>query len=364
METPFSAAMVMTAAVTLAVSVCATVVLRWAARRWVILDVPDSARKQHQRPVPLLGGLAVIVAFSVGVMVAWPELVGGYLLPKHLFGVLAGGIVIALGGFLDDRYHLPPAAQFVFPVLATLIIVGAGIGIDTISNPFGETIRLDQWTWTVFERGGLPYRVVLLADAFTAVWLLGMMYTTKFLDGLDGLVSGITTIGGLVVFFLSMSDVVAQPETAHLALLSSAAFVGFLFFNWHPARIFLGEAGSLFAGYLLGVLAIISGAKIATTLLIVGIPIIDVAWVIVRRLFLDRRSPFLGDRAHLHLRLIDAGLSHRTVVLLLYALTAGFGLSSLLLHGRSKATAIAALVVVAVLLMGGVVKLRRMHRRV
>ncbi len=364
METPFSAELIITAAVTLVVSVCATVVLRRTAQRWSILDIPDDARKRHQRPVPLLGGVAVIVAFSVGVAVAWPELVGGYLLPKHLIGVLLGGGVIALGGVLDDRFHLPPHIQIVFPVVATLIIVAAGIGITSISNPFGAPLELDQWTWRVFEWRGLPYHVVLLADAFTVVWLLGMMYTTKFLDGLDGLVSGITVIGGVVVFFLSMSDAVFQPETAHLSLLSVAAFLGFLFFNWHPARVFLGEAGSLFAGYMLGVLAIISGAKIATTLLVVGIPIIDVAWVIVRRLFVDRRSPFLGDRTHLHLRLIDAGVSHRTVVLLLYALTAGFGLSSLLLQGRSKATAIVALAVVAVILMGSAYRLRRLRRRV
>lgn len=338
--------------------------VRRVALRFSIVDVPDHGRKQHAQPTPLLGGIAVIGAVIGGLVIAWPTLVGGYILPKHIIGLIVSGLIIAIGGWCDDRYTLPPRFQIVFPLTAALVIVASGIGIDYISNPFGEALRLDRWSITLFTWNELPYRLTVIADLFTILWLMGTMYTTKFLDGVDGLVSGVTVIGSVILFFLSVSAAVYQPETAHIALIVAAAFAAFLVFNWHPASIFLGESGSLFAGFMLGVVAIVSGAKIATTLLIVGIPVLDVAWVIIQRLVLHRRSPLQADRTHLHLRLLDAGLSQRQVVVLLYALTAAFGLSSLFLHSRAKVVALVALVLITFLLIvGGVFLYRKQHTR-
>lgn len=348
------------AGVTVVTAVAVTALVRSFALRRGVLDAPLSQRKVHTVPTPLLGGIAVIIAVCVGMCVAYPSLIGGYLLPKHLLGVCVAALLIAIGGAWDDRRNLPPHVQIIFPILASLIIVASGIGISYITNPFGGTFSLEQWHVVLFTWNGLPYGITLWADLFTVVWLMGMMYTTKFLDGLDGLVSGVSVIGMLIIFGLSLQPHVFQPETGTLALIGAAAFLGFLVWNWHPAKIFLGESGSLFAGFFLGTLSIISGAKIATALLIVGIPVLDVAWVITRRLFVEHRSPFSADRKHLHLRLLDAGLSHRTVVIVLYVFTAVFGMTGLFTQSRTK---VAALVVLLVVMFSVSVWLVRRHKR-
>jgi UDP-N-acetylmuramyl pentapeptide phosphotransferase/UDP-N-acetylglucosamine-1-phosphate transferase len=152
---------------------------------------------------------------------------------------------------------------------------------------------------------------------------------------------------------------VAQPETALLAAIMMGTGVGFLLFNWHPAKIFLGEGGSVLIGFLLGTLSIISGAKIAMALLVMGIPILDVLWVIIRRGLVERRSIVSPDRKHLHFRLLDLGLSQRQVVTLLYTLTAAFGVIGLLLSGRSKAWSLLVLGVIMAVMGMVVVKLYR-----
>lgn len=333
-----------------ALSIVCGFAVRFFAYRFGIIDVPTGGRKIHTRPVALLGGVAVISSMLLTAWIASPELFGGYLLPKHLIGVSVASLLLLCGGALDDRLNLPPLAQFFFPVTATLVIIASGIGIDYITSPFGGVLYFDQWNIQVFEWNGTPYFLTVWADLFTFVWLLTMMYTTKFLDGLDGLVSGISVIGLVIIALLSYSATVGQPETGLLALIAAACFAGFLVFNWHPASMFLGESGSLFAGFILGVLAIISGGKIATTLLIVGIPLLDVVWVVARRVLVEKRSPFQADRKHLHLRLIDAGLSQRQAAMLLYAVTLVFGCSALLLQGDEKLIALIILTVVMVLI--------------
>lgn len=342
-------------------AVGSTWIVRRFALRLQVTDDQNEQRKRYRRPVPLLGGVAVFVSFAAGIFAAWPYLVGGYLLPKHILGVLVAGGIIVVGGVCDDVKNLRPSRQIIFPVLAALLIIAAGIGIPYMTNPFGGVLSLDQVSVQLFTWHGLPYHLTLFADLFAFAWLLGTMYTTKFLDGLDGLVSGITVIGTVVIAVVSFSSEVTQPETGRIAIIAGSAFLGFVIWNWHPAKIFLGEGGALFAGFILGVLAIISGGKIATAILILGIPILDVAWVILRRLIFERRSPFVGDRAHLHLRLVDSGMSHRKAVLLLYVFTALFGASSLFLRGQEKIAALFLLFVVMLVL--ALVVVRGYHRK-
>lgn len=337
-------------------SLVMTTLVRRAALRHRIVDRPElsPARKIQGKPVPLLGGLAIF--FSLALVVAYytlftDRMLGGYMLPKYLLGMLIGGILLMVGGFFDDRYNLKPSRQIIWPILACLVVIAAGVGVSYITNPLGGVIALDTIKVKVITLGGLPYHLAVLADIFAFCWLLGMMYTTKFLDGLDGLVPGITTIGAFVLFFLSLNKEVAQPETALLSVVLAGACAGFLVFNFHPAKIFLGEGGSLFTGFMLGVLSIISGAKIATALLIMGIPILDVAWVIVRRLLLEKKSPFrTADRKHLHFRLLDIGFSHRGAVLFLYCVSSVFGAAALFLGSRQKLVALLVLLGVMVIL--------------
>lgn len=322
-------------------------VVRFFAHKFHIVDTPGAARKIHKTPIPLAGGVAVISAFSVGVLIAWPSLIGGFIEPEHLIGVLIASWIIAIGGIIDDKYNLPPHFQFIAPISAIFMILFFGIGIEYVTNPFGGTIDFSHWRFPLWEKeDGTTVWFSFVADILTILWLLGMMYTTKFLDGLDGLVSGVTVIGAGILFFVSLLPQLQQPQTALLALLVAAAFAGFLVFNWHPASIFLGESGSLFAGFMLGVISIIAGTKIVTSILILGIPILDVFWVIIRRLFFEHRSPFQADRKHLHLRLIDSGYSQRRSVLILYGFTFLFGISSLFLQTKQKFIALAVMIVV------------------
>ena len=334
-------------------------IVRSFARKRGIVDAPQEAptRKIHTNPTPLLGGVAIylsVTAVLAVTAVATDHLLGGYLLGKHVIGVLLGGAVLMVGGVWDDTMRLSPLKQILWPLLAVAIVIASGIGVNYISNPFGDAIRLDTVQWTIFQIGDVPYHITLWADLFTAAWLLWMIYTTKFLDGLDGLATGVTSIGALILFVLSLLPEVGQPETALMAWVLFSACLAFLFFNFHPASIFLGEGGSTFLGFMLGILAIISGGKIATALLILGIPILDVAWVILRRV-VQRTSPFWADRKHLHYRLLDAGFSHRQTVLTLYVLTAVFGASSLVLQKEQKVLALGIAVVVMGLLAGWVI---------
>ncbi len=350
-------------------SLFATRLVRRFAERFGVLDRPEVSpeRKLHTRPVPLLGGLAVYAAFLLivlTILLVQPHvLLGGYLLPKHIIGLVLGGLLLMIGGWRDDRCPRNPREQLLWPILAALVIVGSGIGITSVTNPLGEAFRLDQWSTTLFSIGDKPYRIVWLADAFAFTWLMVSMYATKLLDGLDGLVSGIGVIGMFVIAAVSLTPKVGQPETALLAFIAAGAFFGFLMFNFHPAKIFLGEGGSLLAGFLLGTFAILSGGKIATALLILGIPIIDIMVVIVLRLFRERSSIVRADKQHIHHRLYSLGLSHRQTVLLLYVCTAVFGSATLITQGKTKLIVLALIAVLMVVLAGIVVYRTRRQGR-
>ena len=317
-----------------------TLLVRRLALKLNIIDwpKPDEKRKIHKNPTPLLGGLAVFLSFLVVILIETfftPNLLGGFLLSKHLVVILIGGGILILGGILDDKYSFKPYQSIIFPVVSAAIVIIGGVGIEYLSNPFGGPISLEQIKLTLFSIDSIPYQIILFADLFAFVWIMVMSYTTKFLDGLDGLVAGVTTIGSLIIFILSLTKDVAQPETAILAITLAGATLGYLIFAWHPARIFFGEGGSLFCGFMLGTLAIIGGSKVATALLILGIPLLDVIWVIIRRIF-QKKSPFMADKKHLHFRLLDVGLTHRQAVMFLYVVTLVFGTCALLLQGKEK----------------------------
>ncbi|OJI07571.1 hypothetical protein BK004_00575 [bacterium CG10_46_32] len=340
--------------VSVAIAWLATIVVRHVALRLQVIDRPNQERKIHTTPIPLLGGVAIFISFwsVIGFLTAFTDILPArYISSRFLVGLFVAGAVLMIGGFIDDRFNLRPRFLLIAPIVAILVVVATGMGIEFVSNPFGGGLwHLDALQWQLFELGGHTARFVLLADTFTVLWLLGMMFTTKFLDGLDGLVSGITTIGAFILFALSLSDKTFQPDVALLAIVLAGALVGFLFWNAHPARIFLGEGGSVWLGFSLGVLAIISGGKIATALLVMGVPILDVVWVIVRRVFVEKRSPAIGDNKHLHFRLLTAGLSHQASVLLLWGLAAFFGVASLFVQTKGKVYLLSALVFVMIFL--------------
>lgn len=332
-----------------------TFIVRRVALKFHIVDDPslNPERKIHFHPTPLLGGFAIFGAVSAMMMIfgyGFDALFNGYLLPKHVFGIIGGGLLIMTGGYYDDRFGEGFRKQILWALIASFVIVASGIGIESVSNPFGKPFDLSQFSFTLFQVRDIPYRVILFSDVFTVIWLMGMMLTTKWLDGLDGLVSGITVIGSFFLFVLSMTKDVAQPETALLALMIGGASAGFFLWNFYPAKIFLGQGGSVLCGFLLGVLAIISGGKVATMLLIMGIPILDVLWVMGRRAIFEKRKITDPDRKHLHFRLLEAGLSQRQAVFFLFIVTMLFGLAGILFQRQEKFFALISLFVFMLIL--------------
>lgn len=319
-----------------------TVIVKKIALRFNIVDEPDKERKIHKAKTPLLGGVAVFFTFFVALYFVRDIILAGNLEVSHWLGFFIGACFIMIGGFLDDKYNLKPQIQFIFPLLAVASVIFGGVSIEKITNPFGG-----------FLYPGL-FSIILII-----FWLLGMMYTTKLLDGVDGLVAGVTAIGGFIIFLFTMTTKYYQPDVGIAALIFSAACLGFLIFNWHPAKIFLGEGGSLFLGYALGVLAIISGGKIAIALLVMGIPIMDVIWTIIRRTVAGKNPFKFADRKHLHFRLLNLGLSQRKTVLIYYGFSLFFGLSALFLQSRGK---MLALIILILIMLGIVGNFRRMEK--
>lgn len=283
------------------------------ALRTGAIDRPG-ARRIHTALTPRLGGLPIFFAFwgAVGISLIYPRTDPHESL--RLLGLFVGSILLFILGAYDDHRELKSTPQLIVQVIAAAIVVASGVLIDEIPNPFGGALHLEMW----------------FAILFTLFWLAGMINTINWLDGIDGLASGVAVIAGLVMFVHTFR--LQQHSIALLALALIGTVAGFLIFNFYPARIFMGSAGANVLGFALGVLAIIGGAKVATVLLVLWIPILDVAWQIYNRLRTGK-SPFAADRGHLHHRLLDLGLSQRAIVLLYYALTALLGALALVLPG-------------------------------
>jgi len=308
-------------------------VKRFAVKR-DILDRPTSDRKIHTHPIPLLGGLAVYISFTlviIGYVVFSDQLVAGYLKPLQLVGIIGAGIILMIGGYYDDKLNLKPSRSIIAPLLASALAIACGLSIKGVTNPIaGGTIHFDQ-LMTEFNSQIIFYLMQLVTIGISFVWMMGMMYTTKYMDGLDGLVTGVGLIASIIIFVVAQNPTLQQDYVALLAIIFAGALAGLLIYNFYPAKIFLGEGGSLFIGLVIASLAIISGTKIATALLVMGVPIFDVAWVISRRIFTGK-SITSGDKQHLHHRLLNVGFSHRNAVLFIYLLTFLFGVTAIFLQ--------------------------------
>jgi len=305
----------------------ATIILKKIALFAQIIDIPDRTRKLHKQATPLLGGVAIFISFFTGLGVMEETILARGLTGAQLFSFFIAGLILIIGGVIDDIYELSPQKNIVLPVVATIILIAGGVGISKITNP----------------GGGLFYFSGQTAAVLTFIWVMGMIYTTKLLDGVDGLVAGLGTIAGLIIFLFAMTTRYYQPDVGLMALIFAAACAGFLIFNFYPAKIFLGESGSLFVGYVIAVLAIISGAKIAVALLIMGLPVLDAAWTILRRLRAGNNPFKSADKKHLHHRFLDMGFSQRQTVLVYYSFAAAFGGLALFLQSNGKIIALGVL---------------------
>jgi UDP-GlcNAc:undecaprenyl-phosphate GlcNAc-1-phosphate transferase len=311
--------MISTLVISFGLALVLTPLVSRMGHRLAIVDRPGG-RRMHEGQVPRLGGVALFVAFVVAVGVAaWRgDLTAGYSDSDftRLGGLLIGGLVAFLFGLIDDRFDLPPGPQFVFQFALSLIALATLLWLERFTLPVFGLVALNDYPWG-------PWVYVPL----TVIWVMGMMNTVNWLDGLDGLAAG---VGAILCLVLAIHiHLEGKPSVALLPLALLGALLGFLPYNFAPARIFLGSAGAFFLGYALGGLALIAGGRAPTVLLVMGLPIVDVAWQIFNRVR-RRRSPAQADRGHLHFRLLDLGLSERAIVLSYWGFCGLFGLLVLL----------------------------------
>jgi len=325
-----------------------TILVKLLAKKLNIFDVPDKDRKFHTKLTPLLGGTAIFLSFWLVIFYLYnfSGILFKHFNSKQLILFFLAGLILMSVGYFDDKFRVAYHYRMLFSALAVFMVLAGGLNFDGITNPFGGTIGLDFWKIHTVGFGTILVGVEILAF----LWLMGMIYTVKILDGLDGLATGIVTIGAFSVAALAGgSTKFFQPDVSLVALILAGSCFGFLILNFYPAKIFLGEGGGQFLGLMVGVLAIIAGSKIATALLVMAVPIIDLVWVIGARL-LSGQSISMGDRRHLHFRLVDIGFKQWQVVLFFYGFSALFGFSALYMNSIFKIISLVVLVITIIII--------------
>jgi UDP-GlcNAc:undecaprenyl-phosphate GlcNAc-1-phosphate transferase len=322
------------------ISFLLTPVVRGLALRLSVVDEPNH-RRVNTRTIARGGGVAVGIGF-LGVSLVLTMLVGkgslaGFTLPdsiepNEINALLIGTALAVVIGLIDDVFNLRARWQLASQLVLAGGAVLLGITIDAIANPFGPGQITLNGVWGV---------------AFTIFWITGMINSINWIDGLDGLSSGIGLIAAFTLGLISLTvgaGLFGQPYVALLCFALAGALLGFLRWNFHPASIFVGTSGVMVIGYALAVLSILGSAKVVVALLVLGVPIIDTFWNIVRRLATGS-SPFTPDRGHVHHRLMDLGLSQTKAVLAIYAMTLGLAVLSFVLSGAGQLYAFLGVVV-------------------
>ena len=329
---PFLTRVLLAMGVAAVISYLATPFVKKLAFKIGAVDVPKDNRRMHKKPIPRLGGLAIVIAFLLCTFLF-------VKLEKQMQGILLGAIIILVVGVLDDCLALPALPKFFAQIAAGTIVVLHGCSIRYVTNPFSP----------------VPFDLGWLAGPVTVFWIVLMTNAVNFIDGLDGLavgVSGISTATMLVIALLLGEEGVAVILAALLG-----ACIGFIPYNFNPAQIFMGDTGSTFLGFVLASISVQGLFKMYAVIsfmvpfLILGVPFFDVSFAVIRRLA-KGQNPMTADRGHIHHRLIDMGLSQKQSVAIVYMLTGVLGLAAVLLANNTGTKAFilfAAVFVVAVL---------------
>jgi len=306
-------------------SILLTPVVKAIAIKVGAVDRPNY-RKVHAKIMPRLGGLAIFSAFLIGYFVLRPtDSIGPF--------IIAGAFIIIITGVLDDMFEITAKAKILGQLIAAGIVIYGGLQIEFINLPFGGQLNFGYFS--------IP---------LTVLWIVGITNAINLIDGLDGLAAGVSTIA--LVTLAGMAFIMGDMFVFAMALLLAVSCLGFLFYNFHPAKIFMGDTGALFLGYMIGVLALLGFKNITVISLIIpiimlGVPISDTFFAIVRRIRL--KQPLSApDKSHLHHCLLNVGFTHRQTVLIIYALALMFGLAALIF---SQATLWGAILLIAVMLV-------------
>ncbi len=299
------------------------------------MDVPKDNRRVHKVPIPRLGGLAIYIAFMVSVLVT-------FKLDTRLLGVIIGGTIIVIIGIFDDMKPLSAKIKLLGQIVAAGVVVYSGVRIDFITNPLSY---LFDGVNTYIKFGNWAYPL-------TMIWIVGITNAINFIDGLDGLAAGISIISAVTLSVVAI--ILGQDYMAVMALTLAGAAIGFLPYNFNPAKIFMGDTGSLFLGFMLSVISIMGVLKSAAALSIlvpvfaIGLPIFDTLMAIIRR-SLSGKPIMQADKGHLHHKMLDKGLSQKQAVLTLYSISAVLGFSAVVLVEATLKVAIVLILVVFLL---------------
>lgn len=295
--------------IALAVAYFVTPKVKELAVRAGAMDAPD-ARKVHKEPIPRMGGLAIYLGFIIAVFAS-------VHINREIAGLLLGGTLILVLGIIDDMKQLSAKIKLYGQIIAAFVPLLFGVRIEWLTNPFGDMIFLDY-----------------LSTPITVLWIVSLTNTVNLIDGLDGLAAGVSTIASVTILMVALQQnfwIVAILTAA----LAGSAF-GFLQHNFNPAKIFMGDTGSMFLGYMLAGISVLGTVKSAATIALIvpimalGLPIMDTAFAIIRR-YSNGRPIFKPDKGHLHHRLLEMGLSQKQAVLLMYVISGCLGLSAIAL---------------------------------
>ncbi len=287
------------------------------ARRLAIkvgaLDIPKDPRKIHSKPMPYFGGLAIYIAIMACMFVYMPH-------TKTNISIMVGATVVVLAGIVDDMYDMPAKIKLLLQIVAALIAIQGGVRIHFITNPLSAT--------------GMSYLLSWLSYPITLFWLVGITNTINLIDGLDGLASGVASIAATTLLFTAAN--MGHDFIVMQCAIIAGASLGFLPFNFNPAKIFMGDTGALLLGYMLAVTSVLGMVKsvaavaLAVPIFALGLPIFDTAFAIIRR-YLNKKPIMQADKEHLHHKLMKSGLNQRQTVLIMYFISMMLGIIAVII---------------------------------
>lgn len=314
------------------ITFCVTPLIIKIAKKLGLVDDADKRKHPahtHHGVIPRAGGLALLAGIVVPIFLFLP-------INKVVAGVVASSILAVAIGLWDDYHDLSPYFRFLANIATAIIVVGAGIGVPFITNPFGGVIHLDTWRISFSFLG--THSILVFADLFAILWIVWTMNIVGWSSGVDGQMPGFVTITALLLGLMSLqysAHDVSQIVVASIAFITAGAFLGFLPWNFYPQKIMPGYGGKTLAGLMIATVAILSGGKIGSALLVLAIPMLDALYALIRRV-LAQKSPFHPDRNHLHHRLLDVGWGKRRIALFYWSVSAMLGLLILPMTSEQK----------------------------
>lgn len=334
-----------------------TPVVRVLALKFGFVDDPSTNKHPgliHKKITPRAGGVSIYLAVILVTILTVP-------ITQEIIGIFLGGLILIIIGLLDDKREIKSYFRLLAQFAAALVVVASGISVTFVANPLlilgkaesvgGEILHLDKLRYS-FTLLGSEHSIMILSAIVAVFWIVWVINMINFSSGVDGQMPGIVIVTLIVIFAASLRFLPQDPSqitVSQLSLIGAGATLGFLIYNFYPAKIFPGDSASYFLGFLVAVCAIISGVKLGTAMLVMAVPLIDGVFTIIRRVA-SGRSPFRGDRKHLHHMLLDLGWDQRRIALFYYLLCVILGSVALSLHSLQKLFAAA---VIFVVVLGG-----------